>query len=268
MKILGGVDRYLVQKDARELNEKIRSSHHPSEYSGCLRKMYFEWTKRTITNYRDATDIYRMMVGRWIHKGFADVLKEMLGDKVQSELEFTYEHPDLKYPIHGFMDNVFTYDEMLIGLELKTSFGRGIVSIAKSSKPRPEDEAQAKIYLAANEFITSFSLPYLGRDSFYRTEFDIQLTVKQRREFMEQVVSKFKTLETHLEKGEMPPRDFSAVVKDGEIKKEIQYNSVKYRSDWQCLYCVYRDGCYSKEIDDMGIHLPEKIKEGEEDEYS
>lgn len=267
MKILNSVDRFLEDKDKKELDSKIRKSHHPSGYSDCMRKMFFDWTKFPVSNYRTATDIYRMMIGKWIHAGFAEVLKEMLGDRVQTEVEFEYEHPDLQYPIHGFMDNVICLYEEFIGIELKTSFGKGIVSIAKTGRPKDDHLEQTKIYLALNEVITSFNLPYLGRDSFYRTEFEICLSARDKKDFLNKVIEKFKRLEHMVNIHEVPERDFHAVVKDGEIRKEIQHKSVTYKSDWQCLYCVYRDACYKKERESMDICIPEKLKGGSTDEH-
>ena len=126
MRFLKSIDEMLEAKDRRELDSKKRTSHHPSGYSDCMRKMFFDWTNFPVSNYRTATDIYKMLAGKWIHQGFAELLKELYGDRVQTEVEFTYEHPDLQYPIHGFMDNVIVIDGVLIGIELKTSFGRGI----------------------------------------------------------------------------------------------------------------------------------------------
>ena len=259
MKILGMVDKYLEQNDAEQLDSKVRTSHHPSGYSDCMRKMYYDWTKHPVSNYRTATDVYRMMIGKWIHNGFAEILKEMFGDKVNDEVEFHYADPDLEFPIHGYMDSVIEVGGKIIGVELKTSFGRGIVSIAKEGQPRREHEEQARIYLSINKQIHSFSIPYLGRDSFYRTEFELEMTEDHKEKFLKKVVEKFKRLEEYVKAKEIPRRDFSAVVKDGEIKDKIQHKTIEYKSDWQCLYCVYRDSCYSKEIEDMGIHLPEEV---------
>ena len=267
MKFLNGIDRFLEQKDKRELDEKRRTSHHPSGYSDCMRKMFFDWTKFPVSNYRTATDLYKMLVGKWIHQGFSEILKEIYGDRVQTEVEFTYRHPDLLYPIHGYMDNVIAFDGMLVEIELKTSFGRGIVSIAKSGKPKDEHLDQTKIYLALNDVISSFSIPYLGRDSFYRTEFEVILNERTKKEFTETVVERFKKLEHYLNVVECPDREFHAVVKDGEIKDKIQKDGIMYKSDWQCLYCVYRDACYKKERDSMDICIPEKLKGGSEDEH-
>lgn len=255
MKILNIVDAYLEKKDKEQIDSKVRTSHHPSGYSNCMRQMFYDWAKAEVTNYRTATDIYRMKMGEWIHKGFAEILKEMFGDAVKDEVEFYYHDKTLKYPIHGYIDNTIEVDGKIYAVELKTSFGRGIVSIAKDGKPKPEHEDQSKIYLACNKDIKEFSIPYLGRDSFYRTEFDVKLSVNDREMFLEQVVAKFRMLEYHIERGVTPPRDFNAVIKDGEIKKSIQYNKVEYKSDWQCLYCIYRDGCWRKEISSMKTHI-------------
>ena len=156
MNLLQAVNEYLEEKDFKEssgFKKDVtgkwvlvpRTSHHPSGYNKCLRQMYYSWIREPVTNRRSATDCYRMLVGRWIHNGFADVLKEMYGDKVRSEVEVYYNDPRLEFPIHGYMDNVIDIeDNYQQGVELKTVFGMGATSIKNSGKPREDDEAQTK----------------------------------------------------------------------------------------------------------------------------
>ena len=253
--ILNRIDAWLVAQDKEKLDNRERSSHHPSGANKCLRQMYYDWTNEPVSNYRTATDIWRMNLGTWMHKMFAHYLREM-GEQVVDEVEMQLYHPDLKYPIHGYLDNVIEIDGELYGIELKTVFGQGAKSIQLSGKPREDDEVQSKIYLVANN-LAGYFIDYLARDSFYRTEFELVMTQAEKEEFKRQIVEKFKLLEWCVEKRIFPDRDFHAVVKDGEIKKDIQHKTVKYKSDWQCLYCVYRDTCYRKEIESYDICLPQ-----------
>lgn len=254
MNLLNEVDKFLEQEEKKKLDSVVLDCHRPSGYSKCRRELYWMWTKYPVSNYPTATDIYRMSVGTWIHVGFAGVLKRMYGDRVREEIEFLVHPEGLKYPIVGHMDNVINIDDEVIGVELKTSFGRGIVSIAKSGEPKEEHAEQAKIYLACNP-IDRFKIPYLGRDSFYRTEFDIVMTLESKEKFMDKVIAKFKYIEDCIDTKTTPERDFHAVVKDGEIRDKIQHKTIEYKSDWQCLYCNYRDSCYAEEIASFNICL-------------
>lgn len=254
MNLLNEVDKFLEQKEKNKLDNLALDCHRPSGYSKCRRELYWMWTKYPVSNYPTATDIYRMSVGTWIHEGFAKILKEMYGEKVKEEIEFMLHPEELKYPIVGHIDDVISIDDEVIGVELKTSFGRGITSIAKDGKPRDEHSDQAKIYLACNP-IDRFKIPYLGRDSFYRTEFDIVMTSESKVNFINKIVAKFKYIEECIEFKVTPARDFHAVVKDGEIRDKVQHNKVEHKSDWQCLYCNYRDSCYAEEIASFNICL-------------
>lgn len=269
MNLLQAVNEYLEEKDYKESSgyKKVngewvlipRSSHHPSGYNKCLRQMYYSWTREPVTNRRSATDVYRMLIGKWIHNGFADVLKEMYGDKVRSEVEVYYKDNRLEFPIHGFIDNVIDLeDNYKQGVELKSVFGRGATAIKNSGQPREDDEAQTKVYLSITD-INAFALPYLARDNFYRVEFDIVMTEKEKEIFKEKMVEKFLRLELAVKAKVVPARDYHAVVKDGEVKESIQYKTKEYKSDWQCSYCIWRDKCYEAEIESMDICIPKQI---------
>lgn len=268
MRLLNKVDSWLMDNDLAEQAKKERGSHHPSGANKCMRQMYYEWTKEPVSNPRTATDVWRMSVGRWIHAGFTEVLRKVFGeDKVRAEVEMFHQSPELKYPIHGYIDDVIEVTDadgsiFYVGAELKTSFGRGISTIQKEGKPREDDETQAKIYVVFNDWLKEFVLPYLGRDSFYRTEFAIVMTEEEKSLFRDKVIARFKKFEDYYFSKTLPPRDYHAVVKDGEVKDEIQYRNVKYRSNWQCMYCMWCDTCYKKERESMDIIIPYELDGG------
>lgn len=266
MRVLKTVDSWLVEQGGKEADGyrkddngewvlKERTTHHPSAFTKCTRSMYYEWTRTPVSDYWDATAMWRMRVGKWIERGLADILVEIFGrDAVKEQIEVFYSPPELKYPVHGYMDfnivlpNIYGEFETS-GIELKTSFGRGIVEIAKSGAPKESDEAQAKIYVATTNFLDSFSLPYLGRDSFYRAEFDIKMTLEEKESFKKKVIERFKLFEDYLERKELPPRDYTVVIKDGEIREKTQYQKADYKSDWQCRYCLRMSHCWREEIE-------------------
>ena len=252
--ILKKIDSWLEEQDKIKLDTRNRTSHHPSGANKCLRQMYYEWTGTPVSNYRVATDIWRMNLGTWMHKMFAHYLREM-GEEVIDEVEMTLTDPTLKNPIHGYLDNVIEIDGELYGIELKTVFGQGGKSIQLSGKPREDDEVQTKIYLAANE-LKGFFIDYLARDSFYRTEFEIVMTADEKENFKKRIINKFRTLEQMVDAKIVPDREYHAIVCDGMLVTNKQYKLIKYKSDWQCMYCVFRDHCYAEEIADFGMHLP------------
>lgn len=260
--ILRRIDGWLEEQDRIKLDTRDRKSHHPSGANKCIRQMYYDWSNTPVSNYRVATDIWRMNLGSWMHKMFAHYLREM-GEEVVDEVEMTLTDPRLKFPIHGYLDNIIEIGGELYGIELKTVFGQGGKSIQLSGKPREDDATQAKIYLVAND-LKGFFVDYLARDSFYRTEFDIVMTNTEKEVFKNRIVSKFEALENYVDQKRIPDREYQAIVCDGMLIGNKQHKLIKYKSDWQCMYCVYREHCYAEEIADFGMHLPEPKSSEEE----
>jgi len=271
MNILNIVEKHLLEENNKKLNGyrkdeatgewvfKPRSSHHPSAYNKCRRQMYYQWTNEVVTDPPDGTGLLIMLMGTWIHDGFAKILKDIYGDDVENEVEFTYKDDELEFPIHGYFDDlIMGDDDLLHGVELKTAFGRAITNVKNSGKPRDDDEAQIKVYLSCNPEVSDFKLPYLGRDSMYRTEFNITMTEEEREIYKAKVVAKFKDIEESVKNKAIPNRDYTAVVKDGEVHAKIVHKTVTYKSDWQCSYCNYKSKCWEVECSDFGIHLPKE----------
>ena len=55
--------------------------------------------------------------------------------------------------------------------------------------------------------------------------------------------NKLKAVEGAVKVKTLLPGEYKVVVKDGEIRDRCQVNNVKYKSDWHCIYCDYRDEC-------------------------
>lgn len=253
--IISMMDNWLVEQDKKKLDSRDRKSHHPSGANKCMRQLYYDWTGQPVSDYRTATDIWRMNLGTWMHKMFAHYLKEM-GEDVQDEVEMTFKDWRLKYPIHGYMDNVIMINGVMFPIELKTVFGYGGKAIQLSGQPREDDATQEKIYIAFNNFVGGI-VAYLARDSFYRTQFIISMSKEDKEAFKEKIILRFMELEDYVDRKVLPKRDYQAIVCDGELLDTKQKNNVKYKSDWQCMYCVYRSACYREELDCMGLYLPE-----------
>lgn len=249
------VCQWLEDEDRKKLDNRNRNSHHPSSVNKCMRQMYYDWTDTNVSNYRTATDILKMDMGTWMHKMWANYLVGM-GFNVKSEVEILAMPDDLKYPIHGFIDNLIEIDGQYYITELKTVFGRGATSIKDSGNPREDDEVQVKVYESFSS-VSGSIIDYLARDSFYRTEFRWVLTNKEKDDFKKWLIGKLQKLEALVDAKIEPKRDYQAIVFNGEIVKKKQVKCVIYNTDWQCSYCVYRNHCYRNEIEDMGLFLPE-----------
>lgn len=247
------VNEFLELRDLeREEGKKMRS-HHPSGVSSCMRQLWYKWKQAPVTDPRSAQDVWRMEIGNAIHDYYARILKEM-GYEVQSEYEVWMEDDRLKYPIHGYIDNLLVVEGKAIPIEIKTLWGMG-AKMVQAEGPRGSDIGQIGVYAFMQEY-EHFLLEYLARDSMWTDEYTLKFTKEKRAELKESAIKKFVALESYVEQDIEPPREYGAVVWDGEIKKTKQIDGIKYSSDWQCMYCVRRSHCYRKEIENMTNILP------------
>jgi hypothetical protein len=103
---------------------------------------------------------------------------------------------------------------------------------------------------------------YFGRDNAYRAEYHMYkdpngeyvikgITPKSAEVHVhplsfDGIVARWKELEEYVEKKEVPPRDYKAVLsKDGTVTDKRVKNGVEYKTDKACLYCSYKTTCWS-----------------------
>jgi len=254
------LDEYLYDTELKKNEDKQMSSHHPSGVSSCLRQLYYKWINAEVTDPVQPKDIWRMKMGTWLHEMYANLLKET-GMAVESEVELTYHDERLKYPIHGYLDNMIVVNGITYGVELKTVFGYGAKAIQMSGKPREQDEMQMKTYLSIMPELDHMIAPYLARDSFYRTEFNFTMSKEERKEFLDLIVNKFMKLEQAVDTKTIPDREYQVCIKDGEFKDSVQHKTVKYKSNWQCMYCNRRSLCWAEELNSYDMTLPSEGNE-------
>lgn len=254
MRILKEIDTYLEDRDYENEASKVRKSHHPSEVSACNRAIYYRWTKAPITNPRNAESIWRMEMGKAVELLAVGYLKGM-GYEVIEQEEVTIEASPLIHPVHGYIDITIQTVDGLHRAEVKTTWGQGTKAIQYNG-PQKEHVEQAMCYMI-DKGINVYNMIYIARDTLWRSEFVIKKTQWELDNFRAHMISKFAHIESCVDEKVMPPRDFSAIVADGEVKATIQRNGVKYKSDWNCLYCVRRDLCYANERESFGLYLPE-----------
>lgn len=258
MKLLSKIDAYIEDQDYVKELTKVRQSHHPSEVSSCNRAIYYKWKNAPVTNPRNAESIWRMEMGKAVELLAIKYMKDM-GYDVEDQREINLKFDTLKYPIHGYIDIYALKEDMdkPVYAEVKTTWGQGTKDVQMNG-PREQDVNQAMVYMYA-ENVQKYNMIYIARDTLWRSEYILDLSLHQLDVFMDWVVRKFQKIENYVESGTLPPRDFKAVVADGEVKKVIQRNGVKYSSQWQCMYCVRRDFCYADERADYGLHIPEGL---------
>jgi len=250
MNIINLLDTYIVKSELRD-----RTAHYPSDANTCRRQLFYKWTKVAPSNPMDASAIYKMQMGNAIHDLLFKLLKEA-GLTISNEIAFKYKSPFLKYEISGRIDNVFIdADGIKYGIEIKSSYGKGIIELVKQKQPKREALIQVSLYLFCTD-IKKFYIIYFGRDNAYRTQFEVtkdddnKIYINNQLVAVDfyEVISKFKQIEEAVDSNKIPDRDYNVIIKDKQIKEKIQKDKIIYKSDWQCMYCVYKNECWKDKL--------------------
>ena len=266
-------ERYFEQGEYR-----AKLAHYPSEITDCKRKIVWNWLKEPKSNPMSGGDWWPMKIGNAIHNLIQDAMMDIAtsqplidavawpGYSVDTEVR-SGDVPiaGLQYPIRYRLDLMFTdWDMAVAGCELKTAYGRGIVSVREKG---PKDSAlmQAIIYIELAG-IQRFYLPYVSRDSGDRVLFVLDRVVEgfllrkmypsgdmtiMRRispDVVDKAYNKLREIEAAVEVQEIPERPYIMAIKNGEMRPTgFQKNNVKYKGDWQCAYCQYQTKCWADE---------------------
>ena len=256
MNIINSFDDYLLAGE----NYKKRT-HNPSDLTSCLRQLYYKWNAVEKSNPPTAGNIIKMRFGNLAE----ELLVGWLDSEVESgaiksydqQVEVWSHEEDLEIQLHGYQDFILTRkDDTIVGVECKSSFGRGIVEIQRTGKPKPDHLVQCYCYMKYGE-AKEYWLFYIGRDNGYRTSF--HLTYKDDVMYVDgteypvdwtRYMKRMQLSEATIGGEIAPEREFKAAIKDGEIKAKYQRNNVEYKSDWQCIYCDWKDHCYKPLIEE------------------
>lgn len=241
------IDTFLLSRESRE-----RRGHYASDIAACLRQLYYKWKAIPETNPIEPAGYWKMSMGEKIHTLVHEFLVEA-GYDIINEVAGTYTHEKLSLPIHYRVDNLFIdQDGALAGLEVKTTYGAGMKMLG--AQPKPEHLAQVAVYMHVAQ-IKRFYILYIARDSGWRKQYLLEqkeqgLTINGLlvANPCETAFHRLAILEQHIKTDSEPDREFRAAIKNGLIKTKYQKEKVIYKSDWQCLYCRWRELCWQEEI--------------------
>jgi hypothetical protein len=238
--------------------------------------LYYKWADVEKSNPVDVAAKMKMEIGNVTHEL---ITKWLRGAKLEiaDEIAVQKRYSNLRHPISVRIDNVFVdksgEKEKFAGVEVKTSFGYGILAIKKAGFPKYDHLMQTLLYQELTG-INEFYILYIGRDFAYRTQFGIKkirggqneydlstprqieiypslpsFRTKIRLEYyFDRVVKKMEQTEKHNCIALVPERDYSIGIKNGKAMKDFTHNKVKYKSDWRCMWCEWRDLCWQKEL--------------------
>lgn len=252
MNILNMIDTYL-EDESKNFSRK-REHHYASDVNACTRQLYYKWKSEKRSNPVDSSSILKMRMGDKIHDLVYDILKNA-GYDIISEVGERQQIDGLKHKISYRLDNIISDSKSgeLAIIEVKTSYGAGIKRIQTQGEPRDSDLLQLITYMYLVHINKGY-LVYIGRDNSYRTQFEVEIKNdevycdgKKSPFSFDTILSKLTAVEYFVESNTLPGRDYKAAIKNGEIRDLFQKDKVKYKTDWQCSYCQWKDHCWREE---------------------
>jgi hypothetical protein len=248
MNLINRLDDYLMREQGH-----AKRSHYPSDLTSCVRQLAYKWRGEEKTNPPTPGNYLKMAFGN----AAEDIIRKWLWWELDQggfidfdeQVEVTGESDLLDYPIHGYMDFVVHTEAGKFGIELKSSFGRGVRGV-KADGPKPEHLIQVYCYLRFSD-LDKIYLIYVGRDDGYRTQFCV--TMNDGQMFVDGehypvdwdvILTRLIEAERSIDSPVLPVREYKAAIKGGELRDLYQKDGVKYASDWQCRYCDWKDKCW------------------------
>lgn len=248
MNLINDIDEWLLNQESRP-----RESHYASDVTACQRQLYYKHTGQPISDPVEAGGLWKMRMGDAIHSLIHEFLQKR-GYDIVDEVSLKKTYPNLTLPLSMRVDALFGLRDKIYGVEVKTTYGAGVVNIKKTGTPKPEHLAQICLYADAYG-VDDWILMYIGRDNGYRCQFELHYDREKQvlkgagDVHLYNLLTKLVNLEIAIEEGELPERDFWAAIKNGEIKDMFQKDNVKYKSVWNCVYCGYRTHCWKDELE-------------------
>lgn len=277
--LISAIDEYLLKQEGHP-----RESHYASDVSSCVRQLFYKWKNTTPSNPITASALWKMRMGNSIHSLVHEFL-ESAGYDIADEVALKKNYPGLKKPVSMRVDGIYSAKDGvgdIIGVEYKSTYGAGIDAVVRAGVPKREHAEQVCLYGDAYD-IEQWKVIYIGRDNGYRHEFNLRYDAKERALFLDlpdgmkrlantdQLIEKLVFIEDMVEEGMLPDRDYWQAIKNGEFRDVVQRDGVKYKTDWQCSYCQFRDMCWDEERKQYGMGLdnldtkPDKSTEGEDE---
>lgn len=266
-KILNLLEEVIKEEEAKrvERGKNYPYRHNPSSASlvksdgkiagPCLRQLYYKATKAEATKDINIKGYLTMQFGNGIHNVILKLMQKIKSLMTMVEVGSRVVIDPLTREVSFRLDGLTTEKDSgtVGGIEIKTCQGHALTKKVwgmKHTGPKEDHLLQIICYMNVNPSIKWFSLIYLARDNGYRLEYHITrdgdtyfLDGKKIKELnFEKIKERWKTLEGHIERKEVPAREFKVFLNsDMEIQKTKTKNGETYKSDWRCLYCPYAE---------------------------
>ncbi len=261
MDLIGKIDEAML-RDRLERPTYTRSNHTANDISACIRQLYYRWTEpeRGTDQDQDVNRLWTFGLGDAVERIVVEALSQARVYHVASEWA-TFEHSTLRYPVRYKIDFEFLDDDGELAVcDVKSGYGRAIAEQRRDGRPKQSAVEQLAFYLGARRRNRGYLL-FAGRDSAYRAQdrFDVEdgQLIGMRWDGSERwatgvsfraQLEKLAELEGYIDNEVVPDRPYRAAIKNGELRREFQMDSVVYKGDWQCTYCPFAKHCWSDEL--------------------
>lgn len=243
------------QKEAKE-NKAVTFA--PSYLSDCKRKIFYSKTGETPAPI-ELPSLLKMEWGNILHDDIQERLQNHGILESFEELR-TIEYEGLTF--NYFYDGILNDNGNRSILEIKTVYASGYTTIEKA--PKDEHVLQAISYMIFEKLDKAYIL-YAGRDNGYLKQHEVNFcdgkvcvnyVETDLMEVWKRKIEELAALKTKIELSILPQRDYSISLKNagGVIVDNFQKDNQKYKSDWRCQYCGFKDICWAKELEEIKHH--------------
>lgn len=258
---------------------KIKQAHWPSELTQCTRQIVYGWSGYKESNPIDSSGWWKIQLGNAIHELCQSTLERIEADPdMKADLAWPDFHVErevrsgmvavegLKFPVSYRIDNIFMDDDGVLAMaEYKTAFGYGM-RVIRDEGPKDSALGQAVTYTKLSG-ITRCYIMYVSRDNGDRVLYILdmvpegwilsrmfpsgELTEMKRypKTVWDMAIKKLQFIEAHVEAKTLPERPYWVAIKKGEIRDKFTKDGVEYKSDWQCMYCAYKQKCWGEFVE-------------------
>ena len=257
----------------------IPKSHYPSSCHArvngkvmgrCLREQFLKWTGAKQSNPINEQTFMKFFMGNCAHIGIQNVFRELniaktieehvrqkikglknsIGFKKDATIFISKEVQEMLKLSFGIVINDEDVGKEII-LEIKTTWGMGIDSILRNGA-KDGGVLQSICYLHLSELETVYLVYFdvggiIEQFVFYKRPDGKTYDYKNKKELdvtLGDILRGFKAIENAVDSGVLPDRDFFCFRKDGVCKDDRQSEGIKYKSDFQCRFCSYKDSCW------------------------
>jgi CRISPR/Cas system-associated exonuclease Cas4 (RecB family) len=240
-----------MEKTERKPSSSV--SFAPSYLTDCARKIYYKKTGTEMSNPADLPARFKMMLGTLAHEGLQKILAD---EGLLIEAETLKEHTlPSGIKMYYRLDGIVKDGDGKAIIEIKTKYGAGMDYV----KDAPSDDhlVQTVCYLVFEKMTKAYII-YVGRDNGYLFQHKVELKngiVELNGNpidlDIESYFARLDGIKEMIESKTLPARDYEIVMKkwNALISFDFIKDKVKYKSDWRCEYCSYKDQCWSAEIE-------------------